>query len=97
MSTERTLHSVEDKKAMNNLIAVVAIFNTTSDKIVYTVEDCYFDIGQNWMWTTIIAHKDNSDSVLSSYQAVNSKEWKLITEAKDTMELLEVAKSLIKK
>ena len=25
----------------------------------YTVEDLYFDYGQNWMWTTIIAHKQN--------------------------------------
>ena len=25
----------------------------------YTVEDLYFDYGQNWMWTTIIAHKEN--------------------------------------
>ncbi len=22
----------------------------------YTVEDVYFDLGQDWMWTTIIAH-----------------------------------------
>lgn len=22
----------------------------------YTVEDVYFDLGQQWMWTTIIAH-----------------------------------------
>ena len=29
---------------------------------VYTVEETYFDYGQNWMWTTIIAHRQSGDS-----------------------------------
>ena len=27
----------------------------------FYVDDCYFDLGQNWMWTTIIARRPNGD------------------------------------
>lgn len=41
----------------------------------YEVENCYFDLGQDWMWTTIIAHNDKEEGILSSWQAVNPKQW----------------------
>ena len=28
----------------------------------FYVDDCYFDLGQDWMWTTIIARRTNGDS-----------------------------------
>lgn len=27
----------------------------------YRVEDCYFDYGQKWMWTTIVAYKPDGN------------------------------------
>lgn len=41
----------------------------------YEVEDCYFDYGQEWMWTTIIAHNDADTGLLSRWQAIDPKEW----------------------
>ena len=35
----------------------------------YRVEETYFDFGQDWKWTTIIAHGD-----VGSYQALNPAE-----------------------
>ena len=29
---------------------------------VYRVEETYFDFGQDWWWTTVIAHRKNGDS-----------------------------------
>lgn len=28
---------------------------------IFTVKDCYFDLGQGWMWTTIIATRPDGD------------------------------------
>ena len=38
-----------------NLIAVAAVLQATSKhKARYTVEDVYFDFGQNLFWTTVV-------------------------------------------
>lgn len=42
----------------------------------YAVEDVYFDLGQNWMWTTVIAYDRNG----GSWQALNPREQDLITD-----------------
>ena len=39
----------------------------------FSVEDTYFDYGQDWKYTTIIAHNPSAGSVLSSYQALTPK------------------------
>ena len=28
---------------------------------IFSVGDCYFDFGQRWMWTTIIAHRPDGE------------------------------------
>lgn len=38
------------------------------NKEIYIVGDCYLDIGQNWMWTTIL-------NKTKGYQAICSSEW----------------------
>lgn len=42
----------------------------------YTVGDVYFDLGQGWMWTTIIATRTDG----SSWQALDPREHSLITD-----------------
>jgi hypothetical protein len=44
----------------------------------YTVEDLYFDYGQNWMWTTIIAHKENERG--GGWQALTPKNQERVVE-----------------
>lgn len=41
----------------------------------YEVEDCYFDLGQGWMWTTIVATKADG----SSWQVLNPNQHNMIT------------------
>lgn len=38
-------------------IACIMLEHLNPDTL-YSVQDTYFDFGQRWMWTTIIAHKD---------------------------------------
>ena len=54
------------------------------------IEDTYFDLGQCWMWTTLVAHKGNDDS----YQALNPKEWKQIVEATDPEQIVAAVKAM---
>lgn len=52
----------------------------------YYVNDCYFDLGQGWMWTTIICNKTDGNS----YQALSPVEQERIIYAKDS-ELTSIA------
>lgn len=45
----------------------------------YHVGDCYFDMGQGWMWTTIICDKTDG----YSYQALSPVEQERIIYARD--------------
>ena len=46
--------------------------NAESKHIKYTVETVYFDRGQNWMYTTLIAHRDNQNqhNIRATWQAM---------------------------
>lgn len=41
---------------------------------IYKVEDVYFDLGQNWMWTTLIAYHPNG----SEWQAFCPRDYEKI-------------------
>ena len=83
--TERTLGR-EDKE-FKNLKRVADILTTMSDdeEIQYVVRDCYFDYGQNWMWTTILRFNYRVTGILRSCQVLSPKQWKDIV-ALDTKE-----------
>jgi len=82
MAQPRTIgRSTQEYK---NLMAAAKLLEAVSESgYRYEVENCYFDYGQDWMWTTIIAHNDKEEGVLSSWQAVNPKQWEQIIEAKN--------------
>lgn len=70
-------------KEEKNLIAVAKILEAISpNDYRYEVETTYFDYGQKWTWTTIIAHNDENGD---HWQAINPNEWEHII----TAELLE--------
>lgn len=46
--------------------------------ITYKVEDTWFDYGQRWMWTTIIAHDPNQSAWCESYQALCPRDYERI-------------------
>lgn len=60
----------------------------------YTVEDCYFDFGQNWMWTTIIAH---DPSMGTSWQAIYPNMQERILEATSYLDITDTVEELVNK
>lgn len=48
-------------------IAAQVLTAISPHKYKYRVEDTYFDFGQDWMWTTIIAYRPDGES----YQALD--------------------------
>ena len=66
-----------DTDEFARLTTAARVLTAVSPKhITYTVEDTYFDYGQRWMWTTIIAH-DNTSS-FGSYQALCPRDYEKI-------------------
>lgn len=49
----------------------------------YTVGDCYFDFGQNWVWTTVLS--DGGD--YGGYQALTPREQEMIVLASSIAEI----------
>ena len=67
------------------MLEKAAMIMTASSKsgTVYKVEETYFDYGQKWMWTTIIAHNPNSQ--WGGYQALNPRQQAEIIESDDLL------------
>lgn len=62
------------------------------NKFYYYVGDTYFDFGQDWKWTTILAKTPRGDS----YQALNPRQQEDILLATSDEELEEIAKQILK-
>lgn len=89
---ERTFK--RNDREWKNLNAVAKMLEALSENgYRYEVEDCYFDYGQNWMWTTIICHKGGS-GMLDSWQVGCPRDWENIVLATTADELAEVVKEI---
>lgn len=74
-----------------NLYKLADILTKKSpNKYVYYVGDTYFDLGQNWMWTTVLCKGD-----WSSYQALNPREQEEAILANSDAELEKIADSVL--
>ena len=65
----------------------------------YKVEETWFDLGQNWRWTTIIAYDTNvlmGPKSYSSYQTLNPAEWERIAIVNDMYDLTDIINDLMK-
>lgn len=40
----------------------------------FTIEETYFDYGQDWKWTTIIAHNTQETGIMASWQALTPRD-----------------------
>ena len=60
-------------EAYKNLESAARIFEKKSPGISFKVQDTYFDFGQGWKWTTIIADKRGD-----IWQALNPRDWEEI-------------------
>ena len=81
-----------DTDAYKRLTTAATVLTAVSPKgITYTVEDTYFDYGQDWMWTTLIAN--DPASVFGSYQALCPRDYELILTTDDMLTTLTAIRS----
>lgn len=74
-----------------NLYKLADILTKKSpNKYIYYVGDTYFDLGQNWMWTTVLCRGG-----WSSYQALNPREQEEAILANSDAELEKIADSVL--
>ena len=79
------------KERRNLEIAAQLLTNFDSRPRVYHVENIYFDIREQQMWTTIVVcdYEKDSNSVSFSWQILDPKEWENIVTANTIEELME--------
>lgn len=63
--------------------AAIMLSVTSPHGTIYSVEEVYFDLGQDWMWTTIIAN--NKDT---HYQALSPREQETLLFTENIFEAL---------
>lgn len=78
--------SAEYKKLQH---AAQELTDTSKTGKVYLVEETYFDFGQNWSWTTIIAHRSDG----ATWQAINPAQQEQILLAEDIPEVVRQIRS----
>lgn len=70
--------------------AAAALECASPNHVRYVVEDVYFDLGQDWMWTTVVAYRKDG----SSWQTLNPRDHELITTC-DIVNIAEAVKNTI--
>lgn len=60
------------------------------NRVYYTIEDVYFDYGQDWMWTTIVAHRPDGDS----WQALTPAQWEKLMMAENVGEVADIVEEI---
>ena len=79
----------KESKEYKKLEAVAKMLEAFSpNEASYVVEDVYFDLGQDWMWTTICRRGYRECQVLSP------REWSEILLTEDSQELAYIAESI---
>lgn len=89
------VHSDENNR-LRAAAAVLELFDP--EKHHFAVEDTYFDYGQGWKWTTIIAHDPTAapGSVLESYQYLTPRDQEEIIFS-DIKDLITVCEHIVEK
>lgn len=90
---ERTLQFEEQE--YKNMQAVASLLTATSKNgYIYQVENVYFDYGQDWLWTTIVAYDLTNNSFTSSWQVLTPAEWKDVVLADGMVELMNTVQEI---
>ena len=75
----------KDENAYKMLEKACMILTATSaTNTTYMVEETYFDFGQDWKWTTIIAHRPDG----TSYQALCPRDHEKIIFSTDLLKTI---------
>lgn len=88
----------KESQGYNNLKAIRDAVNKECTKYQLEIKTIYFDIGQNWLYTTLLCRDLNcpKDSVLATFQALDPKMQKIAVYGSDE-ERQELINDLIKK
>lgn len=82
----------KDSNEYFQLKVACQIFEELTEDMCFKVEDIYFDMGQNWMWSTIVAYNDRDGS---SFQALNPRDWKEIINDATNSQIRNICKEAI--
>lgn len=74
-----------DSREYSALVFAASAMTLMSSSVVYEVGDTFFDYGQNWRWTTIIATPKNRET---GWQALSPRQHENILLASSPMEIL---------
>ena len=83
----RTINKSEKEYTKLEFVAK-ALQIVSPNNIKYQVEDVYFDLGQDWMWTTIVSYGSWECQIL------NPREWENIMLADDLQDLLTIVENI---
>ena len=86
----------QDEKGYKNLDAVARMLEASSaNGYHYWVDDCYFDYGQDWWWSTILCRRvDRENNRIDSWQVLSPRQWKLVVGADGLDDLVEAIKDI---
>lgn len=92
MFTQPTLLEAESNEFSQLRIACQVLSELTYD-MLFKIEDIYFDAGQDWKWTTIVAYnlKENNQ-----WQCLSPREWEEIINGATRNQIKETCKNMIK-
>lgn len=89
----------QELKITENFMEIIAmrVFETAAMEWMYenknfkydiSIKKVYFDMSQNWMWTTFIVTDEDTDE---EWQAMNSEEWLEVVNETDIGKLTDLA------
>lgn len=80
-------------KILASIIEYV-VRNVYDANVTIEVEETYFDFGQDWKWTTLIAYRGNVSNN-DTYQMLSPKHMDMLTEANDIKDITNIAYDII--
>lgn len=85
-----------DEKGYKNLDAVAKLLEASSaNGYHYWVDDCYFDYGQDWWWSTILCRGNYGNHGIDSWQVLSPREWELVVGADGLDDLVNAVKDIV--
>lgn len=83
---------VPDSEEYFKLQATCKIFEDLTEDMHFRVDETYFDAGQDWKWTTIIAYNDRDGG---SWQALNPRDWNELLLCSSNVEIRGICKEIM--
>lgn len=69
------------------------VLEELTENMIFRIKDIYFDYGQNWMWTTIVAYDKLKND--SCFQVLCPRDWKEIINYANRARIKAICKAFI--